>query len=71
MIKPHHFQMLLVVCLFFSCSDTPEYIDVEPLTTKVNTTQTADYSETKNAYFGDLHVHTSWSFDAFIYLGLR
>ena len=21
----------------------------------------------KNAYFGDLHVHTSWSFDAFIY----
>ena len=20
-----------------------------------------------NAYFGDLHVHTSWSFDAFIY----
>ncbi len=21
----------------------------------------------KNAYFGDLHIHTSWSFDAFIY----
>ena len=29
--------------------------------------RTADYSESKNAYFGDLHVHTSWSFDAFIY----
>ena len=22
---------------------------------------------TKNAYFGDLHIHTSWSFDAFVF----
>ena len=24
-------------------------------------------NNTKTAYFGDLHIHTSWSFDAFIY----
>lgn len=27
--------------------------------------QTAGYSKTKNAYFGNLHIHTSWSFDGF------
>lgn len=57
----------IAFCLFYSCSNAPEYVDVEPLTTKVNTDRTANYSETKNTYFGDLHVHTSWSFDAFIY----
>ncbi len=31
------------------------------------TERTSGYSDTKNAYFGDLHIHTSWSFDAFIY----
>lgn len=29
--------------------------------------KTKGLNETKEAYFGDLHVHTSWSFDAFIY----
>ena len=27
--------------------------------------RTTGYSETKNAYFGNLHIHTSWSFDGF------
>ena len=29
--------------------------------------RTAGYSETKNAYFGDLHIHTRNSFDAYIF----
>jgi hypothetical protein len=29
--------------------------------------RTANYSEDRNAYFGDLHVHTMYSFDAFIF----
>lgn len=37
---------------------------IESSFTKV---KTKDYQETKNAYFGDLHIHTGWSFDAFIY----
>jgi hypothetical protein len=30
-------------------------------------TRTADYSATRNAYFGDLHIHTKNSFDAYIF----
>ncbi|MDC9723364.1 MAG: DUF3604 domain-containing protein [Urechidicola sp.] len=33
--------------------------------TKQPASRTAGYSETKNAYFGNLHIHTSWSFDGF------
>ena len=33
----------------------------------MTTDQTPGYNANKNAYFGDLHIHTSWSFDAFIY----
>ena len=29
--------------------------------------QTADYNPERNAYFGDLHIHTKHSFDAFIF----
>ena len=29
--------------------------------------RTAGYSAQRNAYFGDLHVHTMYSFDAFIF----
>jgi len=30
-------------------------------------TRIADYSETRNVYFGDLHIHTKNSFDAYIF----
>jgi len=33
--------------------------------TELSTVRTPGYSETKNAYFGNLHIHTSWSFDGF------
>ncbi len=53
--------------LFINCSDNTEQRIFEPITTKVNTQRTAGYAETRNAYFGDFHIHTSWSFDAFIF----
>ncbi len=56
--------------LLVACSNG-EKTSTETTTTKEaskpTAARTADYSESKNAYFGDLHVHTSWSFDAFIY----
>ena len=38
--------------------------DSEPLSSNNLTTE---YSAERNAYFGDLHVHTMYSFDAFIF----
>ena len=29
--------------------------------------QTSDFDKNKQAYYGDLHIHSGWSFDAFIY----
>jgi len=59
---------LLGALWFFNLrSSKRSYIDTTPISTKINTGQTADFNENRNAYFGDLHVHTSWSFDAFIF----
>jgi hypothetical protein len=33
----------------------------------VTASRTANFNEDRNAYFGDLHVHTMYSFDAFIF----
>lgn len=71
MIKP---LLKILSCLIFflavACSNEKIANSEEKTTkevTKPTTKRTATYSETNNAYFGDLHVHTSWSFDAFIY----
>ncbi|GEM_PF-5495907 len=56
--------------MFIACSgekSTTTEPTIPKEITKSATERTATYSETNNAYFGDLHVHTSWSFDAFIY----
>jgi len=53
--------------LCIGCASESTYQETPPLTTKINTEKTAGYNESKNAYFGDFHIHTSWSFDAFIY----
>ena len=52
---------------FFKLRSTERaYPEAPTLTAKIDTGQTPDYSENRNAYFGDLHIHTSWSFDAFV-----
>jgi hypothetical protein len=59
--------ILAYVWFFYIRESKLTYIETPTLTTKVHTEQTADFNENRNAYFGDLHVHTSWSFDAFIF----
>ncbi len=67
--------LLFLFCLavlaylwFFHIRNSKQvYIETPALTTKIHTGQTADFNENRNAYFGDLHIHTSWSFDAFIF----
>ncbi len=61
------YPLLLLVFILINCSSGESYLEVDALTTKVHTERTANYKETRNAYFGDFHIHTSWSFDAFIY----
>lgn len=71
--------LLLVILLavvagltwFFNRSTVPSAdalaFTTEPILAKTDSESTTDYNENRNAYFGDLHIHTSWSFDAFIF----
>ncbi len=61
-----HLVIIIACLLLYSCNNEIEYKEAPPLTTKTNTEATPNYNKTKNAYFGDLHIHTSWSFDAFV-----
>lgn len=58
--------MISVAALaFVGCSQSSE---TAPATTgQTDQTQNIDRNPTKDAYFGDLHVHTQNSFDAFIF----
>jgi len=59
---------LFALLTIISCKKVVK-ITGETETTNTETENTAShtdgYSETKNAYFGNLHIHTSWSFDGF------
>jgi hypothetical protein len=58
--------LLFGVWFFFLRSGEREYVDLGTIDTKIHSGRTSDYKENRNAYFGDLHIHSSWSFDAFI-----
>ena len=62
-------SLLLFLSLLFSCggNESTKMVDTPTEKTSKKQARTADFNESKNAYFGDLHIHTSWSFDAFIY----
>ena len=70
------FLMLLLIILFIGLvvfvwffhlrEKEHKYTDAPILTTTVHTGQTRDYNENRNVYWGDMHIHTSWSFDAFV-----
>ena len=62
-------SLLFSLLLLFSCGK-----DVKKETTSTSSEETVSsettgrtkgYDKNKNAYFGNLHIHTSWSFDGF------
>ena len=61
----HKFLFLLGFFIIFSCSDDSlVVVPVEEF--KEEKVQNLDLNPNRNVYFGDLHVHTKYSFDAFI-----
>ena len=69
--------ILLSFLLLSACSDDPviaplaSEVEAEPTTSvpvvEPTPATSAGYNTNRNAYFGDLHVHTMYSFDAFIF----
>ncbi len=61
--------LCLILLLMVSCTDqkTSSSDSSSPVSAVSEQGVTTGYNKNRNAYFGDLHVHSSWSFDAFIY----
>ena len=59
---------LVFVVLLWSCSSGDDIVDYSNLVPeKSGSSKTAGYSEDRNVYFGDLHVHTKHSLDAYLF----
>ena len=64
------FKNLALVCavLLWSCTSPDDVVDYSDLGPDLpETGSTPSYNEERNVYFGDLHVHTKHSFDAYIF----
>jgi len=61
---------LFSLLVIFSCknetnTETATKNSNEKTTSTETNSKTKDYNKNKNVYFGNLHIHTSWSFDGF------
>jgi hypothetical protein len=69
LIKLKAILLASIVFTVFSCNQSNKKggtkTGEKTSTEEVSATRTDGFSETKNAYFGNLHIHTSWSFDGY------
>ena len=62
------FISLLFIGLQYACNSADKEATQTTIDAVAKTaTQPTQADTNKNAYFGDLHIHTSWSFDAFVF----
>ena len=63
------FWSVLLVGILYSCTSPDDIVDYtdELEVTDPPPKTTSGYNEDRNVYFGDLHVHTKHSFDAYIF----
>tara|TARA_B100000497_G_C7682745_1_gene413238 strand:- start:679 stop:2562 length:1884 start_codon:yes stop_codon:yes gene_type:complete len=66
MNKFYLYLLVFIAAIVLSCSKEKASDHVNLIETNVHHGRTEDYSESRNLYFGDLHVHTGWSFDAYM-----
>ena len=58
----------LIFLLITGCSDDSLNIQSQvEFDSKIDEEKTTDFNEDRNLYFGDTHVHTKYSFDAYIF----
>ena len=58
----------LIFLLISGCSDDSLNIQSQvEFDSKIDEEKTTDFNEDRNLYFGDTHVHTKYSFDAYIF----
>ena len=58
----------LILLLITGCSDDSLNIQSQvEFDSKIDEEKTTDFNEDRNLYFGDTHVHTKYSFDAYIF----
>ena len=58
----------LIFLLITGCSDDSLNIQSQvEFDSKIDKEKTTDFNEDRNLYFGDTHVHTKYSFDAYIF----
>ena len=61
------FLILFIFLLLVSCSDSSQEVKDYKIKESSGYIQSKDYNVDRNVYFGDTHVHTKYSFDAFIF----